>query len=76
MSIDGCSQAKSENGSYFLQEPDADTKQIKQAYYNLMREFHPDSSSIDTTDFCALLNEIYAVSNVVPYLSVSPPISK
>lgn len=40
--------------------PAADTKAIKAAYYELMRSYHPDqSSSVDTNEFCALLNEIY-----------------
>lgn len=51
-----------------LQHPAADAKTIKAAYYNLMREYHPDqqaaaaaSGNIDTNEFCALLNEIYQV---------------
>eukprot|EP00775_Hariotina_reticulata_P001837 gene1837-2169_t len=56
--------------------PVADSKTIKTAYYNLMREYHPDQAaaaasssgsngSIDTNEFCALLNDIYkTLSNV------------
>ncbi|KAF6253685.1 hypothetical protein COO60DRAFT_397361 [Scenedesmus sp. NREL 46B-D3] len=54
--------------------PVADPKSIKAAYYNMMRMYHPDqqgatssgsssdgeaTDSIDTNEFCALLNEIY-----------------
>ncbi|KAJ9147137.1 hypothetical protein P3X46_029330 [Hevea brasiliensis] len=43
--------------------PDATPKQIKQAYYNCMRECHPDLSGNDpeTTNFCMFINEVYAV---------------
>lgn len=49
------------NVALFLQSPRADRRSIKQAYYNIMREYHPDSGA-DSTEFCAMLNEIYAVS--------------
>uniref|UniRef100_A0A383W798 J domain-containing protein n=1 Tax=Tetradesmus obliquus TaxID=3088 RepID=A0A383W798_TETOB len=53
--------------------PAADLKSIKSAYYSMMRLYHPDqhgtssgsstdgdaTDSIDTNEFCALLNEIY-----------------
>jgi hypothetical protein len=59
------------------QHPAADSKSIKAAYYSMMRMYHPDqqgagssgsstdgdaTDSIDTNEFCALLNEIYTVS--------------
>lgn len=47
-----------------LQHPTAHTREIKQAYYNLMREHHPDQATNDGFDsnaFCALLNQIYQV---------------
>lgn len=42
--------------------PTARPREIKQAYYNLMREHHPDqatNSGFDSTAFCALLNQIH-----------------
>eukprot|EP00877_Chromochloris_zofingiensis_P011364 jgi/Chrzof1/6481/Cz18g12190.t1 len=42
--------------------PAATAHELKQAYYSLMRQFHPDLTSLDaadSTDFCAILNEIY-----------------
>jgi hypothetical protein len=58
-----------------MQHPAADAKSIKTAYYSMMRLYHPDQQggtssgsstdaddSIDTNEFCALLNEIYTVS--------------
>lgn len=53
--------------------PGADVKEIKRAYYNIMRSCHPDRasasySSIDGDDlmevneFCAMLNDIYEVN--------------
>lgn len=40
--------------------PRADAKEIKRAYYGLMRSCHPDRSGDDgSTEFCALLNEVY-----------------
>ncbi|MEW5310188.1 MAG: hypothetical protein WDW38_002008 [Sanguina aurantia] len=39
--------------------PRADRRVIKQAYYSIMREYHPDSGA-DSTEFCAMLNDIYA----------------
>uniref|UniRef100_A0A2C9WDQ7 J domain-containing protein n=1 Tax=Manihot esculenta TaxID=3983 RepID=A0A2C9WDQ7_MANES len=43
--------------------PDATPQQIKKAYYNCMRECHPDLSGNDpeTTNFCKFINEVYAV---------------
>eukprot|EP00882_Tetradesmus_deserticola_P002356 GHRQ01002514.1.p1 GENE.GHRQ01002514.1~~GHRQ01002514.1.p1 ORF type:complete len:364 (+),score=150.51 GHRQ01002514.1:179-1270(+) len=54
--------------------PAAESKSIKAAYYSMMRMYHPDQQattsnggslsgeaedSVDTNEFCALLNEIY-----------------
>lgn len=40
--------------------PAASSKEIKKAYYALMRDFHPDLYvTEDSTDLCVLLNEIY-----------------
>ncbi|GMH41298.1 hypothetical protein BSKO_09208 [Bryopsis sp. KO-2023] len=40
--------------------PGANHKEIKKAYYNTMRDFHPDvSTDEDATEFCIFLNEIY-----------------
>ncbi|GFR44944.1 hypothetical protein Agub_g6034 [Astrephomene gubernaculifera] len=40
--------------------PLADAKEIKRAYYNMMRTCHPDrSDDIEATEFCALLNDVY-----------------
>ncbi|EEF32177.1 expressed protein, putative [Ricinus communis] len=43
--------------------PDATQEQIKKAYYNCMKECHPDLSGNDpdTTNFCMFINEVYAV---------------
>lgn len=49
------------------QHPTARTQEIKQAYYNLMRQHHPDQASndgFDSNSFCALLNQIYQVRQV------------
>ncbi len=46
------------------QDHAADVKDIKRAYYGMMRECHPDrSQDEDATEFCILLNEIYQVSS-------------
>lgn len=59
---------------FVLQHPASDTKAIKAAYYELMRSYHPDqSSSIDTNEFCALLNEIYRVSSWYMSSSITGP---
>jgi DnaJ-class molecular chaperone len=45
-----------------LQHPTARPREIKAAYYNLVREHHPDKATndgFDSTAFCALLNQIY-----------------
>ncbi|KAG2444273.1 hypothetical protein HXX76_001030 [Chlamydomonas incerta] len=40
--------------------PLADNKEIKAAYYRMVRTCHPDrSGDDDATDFCAMLNEVY-----------------
>ncbi|XP_022147843.1 chaperone protein dnaJ C76, chloroplastic [Momordica charantia] len=43
--------------------PDASPEQIKKAYYNCMKECHPDLSGDDpdTTNFCMFVNEVYEV---------------
>lgn len=43
--------------------PDATPEQIKKAYYNCMKECHPDLSGDDpdTTNFCMFINEVYSV---------------
>ncbi|KDP25749.1 hypothetical protein JCGZ_23709 [Jatropha curcas] len=43
--------------------PDATPEQIKKAYYNCMKECHPDLSGNDpqTNNFCMFINEVYAV---------------
>ncbi|XAR50809.1 hypothetical protein NMG60_11005250 [Bertholletia excelsa] len=43
--------------------PDATVDEIKKAYYNCMKECHPDLSGNDpeTTNFCMFINEVYAV---------------
>ncbi|XP_030538727.2 chaperone protein dnaJ C76, chloroplastic [Rhodamnia argentea] len=43
--------------------PDATQVQIKKAYYNCMKECHPDLSGNDpeTNNFCMFINEVYAV---------------
>ncbi len=42
------------------QEPTAELREIKAAYYGMMRECHPDRSQDDSsTEFCVLLNDIY-----------------
>ncbi|GIL55919.1 hypothetical protein Vafri_11382 [Volvox africanus] len=40
--------------------PLADAREIKRAYYSMMRTCHPDrSGDNEANDFCALLNEVY-----------------
>lgn len=42
--------------------PGASAKELKQAYYGMMRECHPDLSGDDedsSTQFCMMINEIY-----------------
>ncbi|KAI6673146.1 hypothetical protein NL676_001052 [Syzygium grande] len=43
--------------------PDATPAQIKKAYYNCMKECHPDLSGNDpeTNNFCMFINDVYAV---------------
>lgn len=44
------------------QSPLADGKEIKAAYYRMVRTCHPDRTGDDeATDFCAMLNEVYEV---------------
>ncbi len=46
-----------------MQDPGSDKKSIKKAYYDAMRDCHPDSNDNDeATEFATFLNEIYEVS--------------
>lgn len=49
------------------QHSDATPEEIKKAYYNCMKECHPDLSGDDpeTTNFCMFINEIYEVSSAL-----------
>ena len=56
-----------------LQSPRADVKEIKLAYYSIMKDCHPDlSGDEESTEFCMLLNEIYEVwkAHEHPWLDV------
>jgi DnaJ-class molecular chaperone len=46
-----------------LQSPDAEERDIKRAYYSIMRDCHPDQSgdNEEANEFCKMLNEIYEV---------------
>jgi len=45
-----------------LQSPRSIRSEIKRAYYNIMKDCHPDlSGDEESTEFCTLLNEIYEV---------------
>lgn len=45
-----------------LQSPRSSRSEIKRAYYNIMKDCHPDlSGDEESTEFCTLLNEIYEV---------------
>lgn len=46
-----------------LQSPEASGGQIKQAYYGMMKECHPDLTGEhpDSTAFCKFINEVYEV---------------
>ena len=51
------------NHFYKPQDPGSDKKSIKKAYYDAMRDCHPDSNDNDeATEFATFLNEIYEVS--------------
>ncbi|PNH06958.1 Ferredoxin-1 [Tetrabaena socialis] len=61
-------QQQQEEGEYIEEDfysllgvsPVADGREIKRAYYSMMRTCHPDrSGDNESTNFCALLNEIY-----------------
>ena len=42
------------------QSPEATPREIKAAYYSVMRDCHPDRSMGDeSTEFCMMLNDIY-----------------
>jgi DnaJ-class molecular chaperone len=57
--------------SFLLQSPRADVRDIKQAYYAIMKDCHPDlSGDEESTEFCMLLNEIYEVCFALQLLSV------
>ena len=44
-----------------LQVPDAEGRDIKRAYYSIMRDCHPDQSgdNEEANEFCKMLNDIY-----------------
>ena len=55
------------------QSPDASEREIKQAYYKVMRACHPDvAMSLDEEDdgeaaeVCVFVNDIYEVSAALP----------
>lgn len=61
------------------QLPDASPEQIKKAYYNCMKECHPDLSGDDpdTTNFCMFVNEVYEVRvQIQRMLNSELPITK
>lgn len=55
-----------------MQDPRSDKKAIKKAYYDAMRDCHPDSNRNDeATEFATFLNEIYEVSGELRLVSLS-----
>lgn len=45
------------------QDPEADKKAIKKAYYEAMRDCHPDSNEgEEAVEFATFLNDIYQVT--------------
>ena len=45
-----------------MQDPEADKKAIKKAYYDAMRDCHPDSNEgEEAIEFATFLNDIYEV---------------
>ena len=47
---------------HLVQDPGTDKKSIRKAYYDAMRDCHPDTSSAEeSTEFATFLNEIYEV---------------
>jgi DnaJ-class molecular chaperone len=56
-----------------LQSPEASGGQIKQAYYGMMKECHPDLTGEhpDSTAFCKFINEVYEVRPSCTPLRVS-----
>ena len=60
--------------SRFLQEPGASEKEIKAAYYRIMRACHPDvvvsldeeDDGSDAQEVCVFVNDIYEVCSLHP----------